>query len=347
MEMLRAGEVKEDDDSYRSPLDVLFDMLEETNPNHIALKYYRDYRSASAKTIKSIQITLSSKLDKFNLDSLSSMTQYDEMMLQRIGEEKTAIFAIIPDNDQSFNFVVSILYTQLFQHLFYIADNKYCGKLPVHVHFVMDEFANVSLPNDFEKILSTMRSREVSVSIILQNLAQLKSLFPKDWESIVGNCDELLYLGGNEQSSHKYISELLGKETIDVNTYGRTRGRNGSFSTNYQQVGRDLLSPDEIRKLDNDYAILLIRGEKPIMEKKYDIRKHPNIQYTPEGKGKMYIHSLKDLSMATIKLSLDNTKITDSNIDGINEEYEIISSDEIDYYFKREERIENEKRNEI
>ena len=337
MEMLRAGEVKEDDETYKSPLDILFDMLEERNPNHIALKYYRDYRGASAKTIKSIQVTLSSKLEKFNLDSLSSMTQYDEMYLQRVGEEKTALFAIIPDNDPSFNFIVSILYTQLFQHLFYIADYKYGGSLPIPVHFVMDEFANVSLPNDFEKILSTMRSREVSVSIILQNLAQLKALFEKDWESIVGNCDELLYLGGNEQSTHKFISEYLGKDTIDTNSYGKTGGKQGHYSTNFQQAGRELLTPDEVRMLDNKYAILFIRGERPVMDFKYDILKHPNVRLTTDGKGVPYVHGLKDYSIASINLKLADENTNYTNIDDKNLDYEVISSEDIDYYFLREE----------
>ena len=218
MELLRAGEVREDDDSYVSPLDELFDRLEMVNPEHIALKYYRDYHSGSAKTLK---ITLAARLEKFNLESLASLTATDELDLPSLGEKKVALFALIPDNDTSFNFLVSILYTQLFQQLFYLADHKYGGSLPVHCHFIMDEFANVSLPDDFDKILSVMRSREVSVSIILQNLAQLKALFEKQWESIVGNCDEFLYLGGNEQSTHKYVSELLGKETIDTNTYGK------------------------------------------------------------------------------------------------------------------------------
>ena len=210
MELLRAGEVREDDDSYVSPLDELFDRLEMVNPEHIALKYYRDYHSGSAKTLKSIQITLAARLEKFNLESLAGLTATDELDLPSLGEKKVALFALIPDNDTSFNFLVSILYTQLFQQLFYLADHKYGGSLPVHCHFIMDEFANVSLPDDFDKILSVMRSRGVSVSIILQNLAQLKALFEKQWESIVGNCDEFLYLGGNEQSTHKYVSELLG-----------------------------------------------------------------------------------------------------------------------------------------
>ena len=203
MEMLRAGDVSEEDESYYSPLDSLFYDLEMRQPDHIAVKYYKAYHSGSAKTLKSIQITLAARLEKFNLESVAMLTATDELDLSSMGEKKVALFALIPDNDTSFNFLVSILYTQLFQQLFYTADRKYGGSLPVHVHFCMDEFSNVSLPDDFDKILSVMRSRGVSVSIILQNMAQLKALFEKQWESIVGNCDEFLYLGGNEQSTHK------------------------------------------------------------------------------------------------------------------------------------------------
>ena len=306
MEMLRAGDVNEDDDSYVSPLDVLFQNLEVKNPNHIAVKYYKDYRSGSAKTLKSIQITLASRLEKFNLDSMSGLTMVDELNLPSIGEKNTALFALIPDNDTSFNFLVSILYTQLFQQLFYLADYKYGGALPKHVHFVMDEFANVSLPDDFDKILSVMRSRNISVSIILQNLAQLKALFEKQWESIVGNCDTFLYLGGNEQSTHKYVSELMGKETIDTNNYGKSTGNSGSYSTNYQITGRELLTPDEVRMLDNKYAILFIRGERPIMDFKYDILKHPNVEFTTDGKEKAYEHGGSKKSVATLSLELRN-----------------------------------------
>lgn len=194
LELLRAGEVKEDEEDYESPLDALFKELEKEQPHHIALKYYKDYRSGSARTLKSIQITLSARLEKFNLRDLANLTMEDEMELESLGERKTALFALIPDNDTSFNFIISMLYTQIFQQLFYIADHKYKGALPVPVHFIMDEFANVSLPDDFDKILATMRSRGVSVSIIIQNLAQLKTLFEKQWESIVGNTDSFLYL---------------------------------------------------------------------------------------------------------------------------------------------------------
>ena len=337
MEMLRAGEVHEDDDTYVSPLDVLFNNLEAKEPEHIAVKYYRNYHSGSAKTLKSIQITLVARLEKFNLESLASLTITDELDLPSLGEKKTALFALIPDNDTSFNFLVSILYTQLFQQLFFLADHKYNGSLPVHVHFIMDEFANVSLPNDFDKILSVMRSREVSVSIILQNLAQLKALFEKQWESIVGNCDEFLYLGGNEQSTHKYVSELIGKETIDTNTYGKSSGRNGNYSTNYQTNGRDLMTPDEVRLLDNKYAILFIRGEKPVKDKKYDILKHPNVAYTTDGKGKTYYHGGTENAIGTIIIdeNINNYKFeNEEEIKKLVDDYELISSDDIDEYFK-------------
>ena len=334
MEMLRAGEVREDDDMYLSPLDILFEKLEVKNPEHIALKYYRDYRSGSAKTLKSIQITLASRLEKFNLESLSKLTMTDELELETLGERKTTLFALIPDNDSSFNFIVSILYTQLFQQLFYTADHKYGGRLPVHVHFVMDEFANVSLPDDFDKALSVMRSREVSVSIILQNLAQLKALFEKQWESIVGNCDTFLYLGGNEQSTHKYVSELMGKENLDLNTYGRSHGRNGNYSTNYQQTGRDLLTPDEVRMLDNKYAILFVRGERPIKDLKYDILKHPNVSLTTDGKAKPYEHGKTDNAVATITIDYNIENYDFIDFEDIKDNYEIISSEDMDDYLE-------------
>jgi len=344
MEMLRAGEVKEDDDMYLSPLDILFDRLETRDPEHIAVKYYRDYHSGSAKTLKSIQITLASRLEKFNLQSLSSLTITDELELSTLGEKKTALFALIPDNDTSFNFIVSILYTQLFQQLFYIADHKYKGRLPVHVHFVMDEFANVSLPDDFDKILSVMRSREVSVSIILQNLAQLKALFEKQWESIVGNCDEFLYLGGNEQSTHKYVSELLGKETIDMNTYGKSTGHSGSYSTNYQIGGRELMTPDEVRMLDNKYAILFIRGERPVKDFKYDILKHPNVVYTTDGKEKSYEHGSINNSIASIVVDYNVENYNFKDIEEIAQDYEVIYCEDMDNYLNGKDE-ENEKEN--
>lgn len=301
MEMLRAGAVNEEDSSYQSPLDILFARLEMRSPLHIAVKYYRDYRGGAAKTLKSIQITLAARLEKFNLSSVASLTMTDELDLPSLGKRKTALFCLIPDNDTSFNFLVSLLYTQIFQQLFDLADNQYGGALPIPVHFLMDEFANVSLPDDFDKILATMRSRNVFVSIILQNISQLKALFEKQWESILGNCDEFLYLGGNEQSTHKYVSELLGKATIDTNTYGRSRGRNGSYSTNYQLAGRELMTPNEVQQMDNRKALLFIRGERPVMDEKYDIRKHPYVALTPDGGGSLYIHGDMESSAATME----------------------------------------------
>jgi len=332
MELLRAGEVREDDDSYVSPLDELFDRLEMVNPEHIALKYYRDYHSGSAKTLKSIQITLAARLEKFNLESLASLTATDELDLPSLGEKKVALFALIPDNDTSFNFLVSLLYTQLFQQLFYLADHKYGGSLPVHCQFIMDEFANVSLPDDFDKILLVMRSRGVSVSIILQNLAQLKALFEKQWESIVGNADEFLYLGGNEQSTHKFVSELLGKATIDTNTYGKSSGRSGNYSTNYQISGRELLTPDEVRMLDNRYALLFVRGERPVMDLKYDILKHPNVKLTADGGKPPYIHGEPAQAVATLVFDGDIPENAVS-VDAVSTSYELLSDEDLEEIF--------------
>ena len=329
MEMLRAGVIEDEEEPRPSPLDNLFSELEYENPDHIALKYYHSYHSGSAKTLKSIQITLAARLEKFNLESLASLTSTDELELETLGEKKTALFALIPDNVTSFNFLVSILYTQLFQQLFYSADHIHGGSLPIPVHFLMDEFANVSLPDDFDKILSVMRSRSVSVSIILQNLAQLKALFEKQWESIVGNCDEFLYLGGNEQSTHKYVSELLGKSTIDTNTYGKSEGRSGSYSTNYQISGRELLTPDEVRMLDNRYAILFIRGERPVLDFKYDILKHPNVALTADGKAGVYEHGEVKSDVATIELlSFDKYKAPETEVAETN--YELLSDEDFE-----------------
>lgn len=329
MEMLRAGAIENEEDSRPTPLDYLFADLEMDRPDHIALKYYRSYHAGSAKTLKSIQITLAARLEKFNLESLAALTCTDELDLASMGEKKVALFAIIPDNDSSFNFLVSILYTQLFQQLFFSADHIHGGALPIPVHFLMDEFANVSLPDDFDKILSVMHSRGVSVSIILQNLAQLKALFEKQWESIVGNCDEFLYLGGNEQSTHKYVSELLGKSTIDTNTYGKSSGRSGNYSTNYQISGRELLTPDEVRMLDNQYAILFIRGERPVLDFKYDILKHPNVALTADGKAGVYQHGAVRSDIATIEVTyLDPKTLPDTEVP--ETDYVLLSDEDFD-----------------
>ena len=327
MEMLTYAEVKDDDEEYESPLDELFYHLERSDPDSLALKQYQIYKQAAGKTAKSILISVGVRLAAFNLDSMASLTRFDELELDKIGERKTALFAVIPDNDSTFNFLVGMLYTQLFQMLYYQADYVYGGELPIPVHFLMDEFANVALPDEFDKLLSTMRSRQIFVSIILQNLAQIKTLFKDSWESIVGNCDELYYLGGNEQSTHKFISEYLGKETLDTNTFGKSTGHSGSYSTNYQQTGRELLTPDEVRLLNNDYGLLFIRGELPIMDKKYDLLKHPNINETTDGKQKPYIHG-------TASHFIDDWQ----NILLSDNEYELLSDEEMDDYFKNLEK---------
>ena len=323
MEMLNYAEVKEDEEDYESPLDELFKRLEIIDSNSLALKQYKIYKQAAGKTAKSILISVGVRLAAFNLEELASLTRFDEMELEQIGERKTALFAIIPDNDSTFNFIVGMLYTQLFQMLYYQADYVHGGELPVPVHFLMDEFANVALPDEFDKLLSTMRSRQIFVSIILQNLAQIKALYKDSWESIVGNCDELYYLGGNEQSTHKYISELLGKETLDTNTFGKSTGHSGSYSTNFQQTGRELLTADEVRLLDNNDGLLFIRGERPIKDKKYNLLKHPNIKQTLDGGYLPYIHGQASHFIEDWQ-----------NILLSNNEYELLDEEETENYLK-------------
>ena len=331
MEMIAAADVREDDEYYISPLDRLFNDLQREKPNSLAVKQYNIYKQAAGKTAKSILISVGVRLAAFNLESIASITSTDELELEKVGERKTAIFAVIPDNDSTFNFLVGMLYTQLFQTLYYQADIVHGGELPVPVHFLMDEFANVALPDEFDKLLSTMRSRHIFVSIIIQNLAQIKALYKDAWESIVGNCDELYYLGGNEQSTHKFISEYLGKETLDTNTYGKSSGKSGSYSTNYQQVGRELLTADEVRLLDNDYALLFIRGERPIFDKKYDILKHPNVEYTKDGSAEAYQHGL-------IRHNIENWQ----DITLTDYEYELYSEQDLQEYFALQEKKEKE-----
>ena len=283
MEMLGSAQVKEEDEDYESPLDILFDRLEMRDPDSIAVKQYHIYKQAAGKTAKSILISVGVRLAAFNLPQIAKLTNTDELDLSSMGERKVALFCCIPDADTSLNYLVGMIYSQLFQTLYYMADRVHGGALPVPVNCIMDEFPNVSLPNEFEKILATCRSRSIYCSIIIQNMSQLKALFKDSWESLVGNCDEFLYLEGNEKETHKYVSELLGKETIDTNTYGQTKGKSGSYSTNFQQSGRELLQPDEVRMLDNQNALLFIRGERPILDAKYDLMKHPNIRYTEDG----------------------------------------------------------------
>lgn len=311
----------EDESGYQSPVDILFQGLEDEKPEHIAVRQYKIFKQASGKTAKSILISAAVRLAAFNLPEIAKMTSYDNLDIGTLGERKRAIFCVIPDNDNSFNYLVGMLYTQAFQALYFNADNNHGGELPIPVHIVMDEFANVALPDNFERILATMRSRRISVSIIIQNMAQLKALFKDSWENITGNCDTLLYLGGNEQSTHEYISKMLGKETIDTRTRGITKGQHGSSNTNYQNAGRELLTLDEVRLLDNSNVLIFIRGERPLIDKKFDILSHPNIAKTADGKAVPYKHSKSekylrnDLSF-TINEDLSNIKLLE--VDGDN-----------------------------
>lgn len=290
--MIENGGAKEEDDDYQSPLDLLFEALEEEQPDHIAVRQYHIFKQAAGKTAKSILVSAAVRLASFTLPEIQRITASDDMELGKLGDRKQAIFCIIPDsNDASLNFLVGMLYTQAFQELYFQADKVHQGALPVPVRLMFDEFANVALPDGYARLQATMRSRNIMSTIILQNISQLKALFKDDWEGIIGNADSFIYLGGNEQSTHKYISELLGKETIDTRTSSQSKGRNGSFSQNFQQTGRELMTPDEVRRLDNKNAIVLIRGEKPVIDEKYDILKHPNIHRTEDGGAPPYLHT--------------------------------------------------------
>lgn len=289
MRVLEYAEVREEDDEYLSPLDLLFQAIERENPESVALRQYKVFKQSAGKTAKSILVSAAVRLAPFNLPQIRAITDHDDMDLYTLGEKKCALYAVIPDNDNTFNFLVSLLYSQAFQTLYYSADQIHHGALPRHVHFVLDEFAAMPLPG-YTRELATMRSRNISSSTIIQNMAQIKELYKDSWETIPGNSDTILYLGGNEQSTHKYISEALGKATIDTKTHGQTKGKSGSYSTNFQMSGRELLTPDEVRALDNRYCILFIRGAKPVMDLKYELTEHPAIPYTVDGGGAPYIH---------------------------------------------------------
>ena len=290
--MIEYGSVKEDDEDYQSPLDLLFEALEEEHPGHIALRQYRIFKQAAGKTAKSILVSAAVRLAAFTLPEIQNITGEDSLELARLGERKQAVFCVIPDsNDNSLNFLVGMLYTQAFQELYYQADKVHQGPLPVPVRLMFDEFANVALPDGYARLQATMRSRNIMATIILQNISQLKALFKDDWEGIIGNADTLVYLGGNEQSTHEYISKLLGKETIRTSSSSQSKGRSGSFSQSTQQTGRELMTPDEVRLLDNRKAMVFIRGERPVIDEKYDLMKHPNIAFTEDGGAAPYLHS--------------------------------------------------------
>lgn len=290
MYLLNNAQVSEEDENFRNPVDELFqELAAEKGEGHVAVQFYNSYKKAAGKTAKSILIMATSRLKHFLLDEIADMTSTDEMDFATLGERKRAIFICTPVNDTSYNYLVSMMYMQAFQQLYDCAEQKHSGTLPVHVRFLMDEFANVPVSDDFEHTLSTCRSYNISCSIILQNIAQIKGMFEKTWENIIGNCDTFLYLGGNEQSTHKYVSEQLGKATIDTRTSGQTRGSHGSYTRNFQQTGRELMTPDEVQRMDNKFALLFIRGERPVCDLKYDLLRHPALALTADGKAKPYI----------------------------------------------------------
>ena len=292
MFMLECARVMEEDEQYQSPLDLLFQTLEERDPSHIAVREYKVYKQAAGKTAKSILVTASVRLAAFIFPQYAAMMQTDEMDFPSLGERKRAIFCVIPVNDGSMNYLVSMLLTQCFQQLYLRADERYNGRLPVPVRVIQDEWANVAQPDSYPKVLATCRSYNIGINIIVQNIQSIKALYKDEWEGIIGNCDTLLFLGGgNEPTSLEFVSKLLGKETVHTRTRGQTKGRSGSSSVNYQQTGRDLMTPDEIRMLPTDDALLFIRGEKPVRDKKYDIKKHPNVRRTADGRAKPYSHN--------------------------------------------------------
>lgn len=292
MFMLECARVMEEGEQYQSPLDLLFQTLEERDPSHIAVREYKVYKQAAGKTAKSILVTASVRLAAFIFPQYAAMMQTDEMDFASLGERKRAIFCVIPVNDGSMNYLVSMLLTQCFQQLYLRADERYNGRLPMPVRVIQDEWANVAQPDSYPKVLATCRSYNIGINIIVQNIQSIKALYKDEWEGIIGNCDTLLFLGGgNEPTSLEFVSKLLGKETVHTRTRGRTKGRSGSSSVNFQQTGRDLMTPDEIRMLPTNDALLFIRGEKPVRDKKYDIKKHPNVRRTADGRAKPYIHN--------------------------------------------------------
>ena len=329
MFLLRNAQASEEDEGKQNPVDTLFAEIAQDHPEHIANQYWEAYKLAAGKTAKSILIMASSRLKHFMLDEIADMTMEDEMDLASLGEKKRAIFVCTPVNDTSFNYLVSMMYMQAFQQLYDRAEREYGGRLPRHVRFIMDEFYNTPPPDRFDNVLSTCRSYNLSCAVILQDIGQLKTMFEKEWESLMAQCDEFLYLGGNEQSTHKYVSELLGKSTIDTNTYGKSSGRSGNYSTNYQISGRELLTPDEVRMLDNQYAILFIRGERPVLDFKYDILKHPNVALTADGKAGVYQHGAVRSDIATIEVTyLDPKTLPDTEVP--ETDYVLLSDEDFD-----------------
>ena len=333
--MMNFADVREEDEQYRSPLDMLFRALEEEQPAHVAVKQYKVFKQAAGKTAKSILVTAAVRLAAFNIPQYAAMTSMDEMDFGSLGERKRAIFCVIPVNDSSMNYLVGMLYTQCFQELYRRADLKYNGRLPVPVRVIQDEWANVAQPESYPKILATCRSYNIGLNIIVQNVQQIKALYEKEHESIIGNCDTLLFLGGgNEPASLEFIVKLLGRETLATRTRGLTKGRNGSSTTNYQQTGRDLMTIDEVRKLDTNKAILFIRGEDPVIDRKYNLKRHPNIKLTSDGKAKPYIHkpqSAPDYALPDLPYAFKSL-----------DDYEFIDTEDTEHESEQEEPLETD-----
>ncbi|WP_461247129.1 VirD4-like conjugal transfer protein, CD1115 family [Treponema sp. R6D11] len=285
MELLRAAEVRESDETYQSDLDRLFKILEEKDPTHIALKQYAIFKQAAGQTAKSILVSTSVRLAPFNIRDIGALTIDDNLELDKLGDEKTALYVVVPDSHDTYNFIVAMMYSQIFKALYMKADFDYGGRLPVHVRFILDEFANIGRIPNFEEILATMRSREISASIIIQNLAQLKAIYKDSWESITGNCDTMLFLGGQEQSTLEYISKRLGKKTIDTKTTSVNGGKNKATNINFGIHGRELMFPDEIGRMPDTECILMMRGMKPFKSEKIKLEKHPNYDMLYDGKG--------------------------------------------------------------
>lgn len=322
MFMLECARVMKEDEQYQSPLDLLFQTLEERNPSHIAVREYKVYKQAAGKTAKSILVTASVRLAAFIFPQYAAMMQTDEMDFASMGERKRAIFCVIPVNDGSMNYLVSMLLTQCFQQLYLRADERYNGRLPMPVRVIQDEWANVAQPDSYPKVLATCRSYNIGINIIVQNIQSIKALYKDEWEGIIGNCDTLLFLGGgNEPTSLEFVSKLLGKETVHTRTRGQTKGRSGSSSVNYQQTGRDLMTPDEIRMLPTNDALLFIRGEKPVRDKKYNSKKHPNVRRTADGRAKPYIHNPPMLDYTLPDLPYEFRTLDDYTF--LEDEYEI------------------------
>ena len=283
LDLINASEAREDDETYQSPVDLLFSQLEEREPDHFAVKQYRKFKMAAGKTLKSILISCGARLAPFDIKELRDLMEYDELELDTLGDQKTALFVILSDTDSTFNFVAALMYSQLFNLLCDKADDFYGGRLPVHVRLILDEFANIGQIPNFDKLIATIRSREISASIILQSQSQLKTIYKDAADTIVGNCDSTLFLGGKEKSTLKEISELLGKETIDLYNQSENRGSQVSHGLSYQKLGKELMTQDELAVMDGGKCIFMLRGVRPFLSDKYDLTQHPNYRYTADA----------------------------------------------------------------